>query len=220
MGVESEGLGRGCTFFLEMPLMPKSSSSSGVSPQSKSSPATAMTPVPLSTRNHGIRFTFSTSSDDEDAPMAPANKELSRQPLKILVVDDSLLCRKMVMRVLKDEGLLHEAVDGKDATSLVLRSMQELAPYHMILMDSAMPHTTGPTATEELRRRGYKGVIIGLTGNALPADVETFLCKGADAVLLKPLDIQVLKRHIEETRRRVSRQAETNGRVVNQNYSN
>ena len=220
MGVESEGLGRGCTFFLEMPLLPASSSSQGVSPLGNSSPATTMTPVPLSARHHGIRFTFSTSSDEEDPLTQPLTKDLPRQPLKILVVDDSLLCRKMVVRVLKDEGLLHEAVDGKDAISLVLRSMQELAPYHIVLMDSAMPHTTGPAATEELRRRGYKGVIIGLTGNALPADVETFLCKGADAVLLKPLDIQVLHRHIEETRRRVSRQAESNGRAVNQNYLN
>ena len=216
MGVDSEGLGKGCTFFLELPLL--TDTSPGVSPQAKSSPAMAMTPLPLSVRHHNIRFTFSTSSDEEDRPTETSPKEMPPLPLKILVVDDSLLCRKMVVRVLKDEGLVHEAVDGRDATSLVVRSMQELAPYHIILMDSAMPHTTGPTATEELRRRGYKGVIIGLTGNALPADVETFLCKGADAVLLKPLDIQVMRRHIEETRRRVSFHGENNGKLVAQNH--
>ena len=215
MGVESEGLGKGCTFFLEMPLLVETESSSAESTQIATSPAPSMTPhLPLSVRHQSNRFTFSTSSDEEDPHFETPQKESPSQPLKILVVDDSLLCRKMVVRVLRDEGLVHEAVDGRDATALVLRSMQEQSPYHIIIMDSAMPHTTGPAATEELRRRGYKGVVLGLTGNALPADVDNFLCKGADAVLLKPLDIQVLKRHVEETRRRNSPYSETNGKAV------
>jgi CheY-like chemotaxis protein len=53
--------------------------------------------------------------------------------------------------------------------------------------------------------QGYQGVIIGLTGNALPADVQTFLDKGANVVLLKPLDIGVLKRHVDEARRMLQR---------------
>jgi ABC-type sugar transport system substrate-binding protein len=42
-----------------------------------------------------------------------------------------------------------------------------------------------------------------VTGNALPADVDSFIARGADAVLLKPLDVDVLKRYISDTRRRV-----------------
>ena len=46
----------------------------------------------------------------------------------------------------------------------------------------------GPEAITILRESlSYKGVIIGITGNALPADISTFLMSGADEVLIKPL---------------------------------
>jgi CheY-like chemotaxis protein len=46
----------------------------------------------------------------------------------------------------------------------------------------------GPEAVSILRDcLKYSGVIIGITGNALPADISTFLESGADEVLIKPL---------------------------------
>ena len=34
---------------------------------------------------------------------------------------------------------------------------------------------------------GYRGVVIGITGNALPEDLHTFRDHGANLVLTKPL---------------------------------
>jgi CheY-like chemotaxis protein len=208
MGVESEGPGKGCTFFLELPVIksghptPKGKPPSPLVSVAALATTKPITPHPMSVRHQSLRFTFASSDSDESDV---AKESHIGEDLKILVVDDSLLCRKMVSRVLKDEGQLDEAVDGREATTLVLRSMAALEPYHLIVMDSAMPHTSGPVATEELRMQGYQGVIIGLTGNALPADVQTFLDKGANVVLLKPLDIGVLKRHVDEARRMLQR---------------
>jgi CheY-like chemotaxis protein len=47
----------------------------------------------------------------------------------------------------------------------------------------------GPDATSLLRKAGYSGIVIGLTGNVLQDDVDHFLRSGADAVLSKPLNI-------------------------------
>lgn len=47
----------------------------------------------------------------------------------------------------------------------------------------------GPEATVELRKAGYKGAVIGVTGNVLQDDVDHFIRSGADAVLAKPLNI-------------------------------
>lgn len=65
--------------------------------------------------------------------------------------------------------------------------------YHAILMDFMMPNMDGPTATKQIRDMGYTGVIIGVTGNALPSDVLQFLTSGADRVLLKPMDMDMLQ---------------------------
>ena len=64
----------------------------------------------------------------------------------------------------------------------------------VILMDNVMPNKDGPTATRELRELGYAGIIIGVTGNALPEDVAYFKSQGANEVLPKPMDIGELKK--------------------------
>jgi CheY-like chemotaxis protein len=69
----------------------------------------------------------------------------------------------------------------------------KLAPmYDAILMDFMMPICDGPTATRLIRDLGYKGLILGVTGNALPSDIEHFTSHGADQVLLKPVNYDVL----------------------------
>jgi CheY-like chemotaxis protein len=55
-----------------------------------------------------------------------------------------------------------------------------------------MPVMDGPTATKEIRDLGYRGLIIGVTGNVLPEDKAFYISKGADAVLTKPLDVAQL----------------------------
>ena len=43
-----------------------------------------------------------------------------------------------------------------------------------------MPVMDGPSASKAIRVIGYKGIIMGVTGNALPADIDTFLSHGAN----------------------------------------
>ena len=47
----------------------------------------------------------------------------------------------------------------------------------------------GPTATKKIRELAYTGVVIGLTGNAMPSDIAHFMEQGASAVLIKPIDM-------------------------------
>lgn len=54
-------------------------------------------------------------------------------------------------------------------------------------MDFMMPVLDGPGAAMALRQRGYTGVIIGVTGNALEDDRKRFIACGANAVVTKPL---------------------------------
>ena len=63
--------------------------------------------------------------------------------------------------------------------------------YSAILMDFVMPNMDGPTATKEIRSLGYTGLIFGVTGNTLVADIDYFIASGANQVLAKPLDMDV-----------------------------
>ena len=63
----------------------------------------------------------------------------------------------------------------------------------VIFMDQIMPVMCGSEATKILRGKGYKGLIVGVTGNALEEDISLILSSGADIVLKKPLRISDLE---------------------------
>jgi CheY-like chemotaxis protein len=65
--------------------------------------------------------------------------------------------------------------------------------YDVILMDFVMPCMDGPTATYHIRNTGYKGLIIGVTGNTMQFDVDHFIEKGANSVLPKPVSTTMLE---------------------------
>ena len=119
--------------------------------------------------------------------------------LSILLVDDASSNRKMVRRLL-DKSLFtpDEAEDGSVAVSKVTQMVERgEAPYDVILMDFLMPKMDGPTATRAIRGLGYRGIVIGITGTSSPQDLEIFSASGADLVMTKPLDIDLLVTNIQ-----------------------
>ena len=61
-----------------------------------------------------------------------------------------------------------------------------------------MPNMDGPSATEAIRSLGFRGPVIGVTGNAMQHDIDHFLLKGADRVMIKPVDITSLLKVVNE----------------------
>ena len=94
----------------------------------------------------------------------------------VLVVDDSRLNRKMLLKCLKKDGhVCTEAEDGLEAIERVKERIDFAngghgKPYDAILMDFVMPNMDGPTATKQLRTMGYTGAIFGVTGNGKSDD--------------------------------------------------
>ena len=111
--------------------------------------------------------------------------------LTLLIVDDSLTNRKMVSRVLQEHfAQVHEAFDGADALRKHAgRVKQAGRSYDVIMMDSEMPNMSGPEAVRELRKLGFSGLIVGVSGSAQDADTEAFIASGLDRLLCKPLDV-------------------------------
>jgi CheY-like chemotaxis protein len=61
-----------------------------------------------------------------------------------------------------------------------------------------MPIMNGPKATKHLREMGCDCFIAGVTGNVMQADVNVFKQHGANAVLSKPLHIEIFDSMVRE----------------------
>ena len=70
--------------------------------------------------------------------------------------------------------------------------------YDVIFMDYIMPKQNGPEATRAIRELGFTGKVIGVTGNALPGDVRIFEEHGADAVLIKPVELGMIRKKLRD----------------------
>ena len=125
---------------------------------------------------------------------SPAIRGDQPKPRRVLVVDDANLNRKMVCRSIKHscEDIM-EAGDGVQAVAVVRQSLSLGHPIDVVFMDYEMPEMDGPTAAAAMRRIGYTGAIIGITGNTLKHSRDHFLSHGADRVLSKPVEMQVLR---------------------------
>lgn len=115
---------------------------------------------------------------------------------RILIVDDVQSNRKLLTRLLEAAGhICEQATDGKNAVEMVKQSVKTGESYDCILMDYEMPVMDGPSAAKEIRAAGLDTLLLGITGNVLPEDVEYFQHCGANGVLSKPVrlgDIEAL----------------------------
>ena len=171
---ESEGRQKGSTFQITLPLY---------KPPKVDGPLGGT----VSTHNMSEGSDEELSSTDE----APPKKR------HILVVDDALLNRKMLTRLLERSGHTCEAAcDGDEAVAIIAAELEKdnnQQSIGCILMDSEMPRLQGPDAASQIRELGFEGLIVGITGNVLPEDITHFKSMGANAVLAKPVRLPQLE---------------------------
>ena len=132
---------------------------------------------------------------------ADAALSTSLRPLRILLVDDAAVNRRMLVRALRvalspleyGELEIEEASDGLDGLVAAGYSADSTAPvsamsnFDVCLCDAEMPSMTGYEMVSALRARGCQLPIIGITGNTLPEDIERFISAGVHAVVTKPV---------------------------------
>lgn len=183
----SDGLHRGTTFTMSIPLYRDPSSTRDES----------------RTDSESDHFTFKASK----AKCRSSKEDISN--LRLLVVDDSATNLKFLTRILKKRGHeCDEAADGDIAVEMVAKSMilddgdlensLRSRPYDAVLLDYEMPRMNGPTAASKMREMGSDTFIVGITGNLLPEDVNYFREHGANEVLPKPFNMSDLEELLME----------------------
>jgi CheY-like chemotaxis protein len=119
------------------------------------------------------------------------------RPLRILLVEDNAVNRKLALRLLQKEGHTTEtANDGAEAVKAYNQGS-----FDLILMDVQMPVMDGLQATAAIREKeratGRHIPIVAMTAHAMAGDRERFLAAGMDGYVSKPIRIGDLVRAIE-----------------------
>lgn len=116
-----------------------------------------------------------------------------RYCLQVLVVDDNQVNRQVLHQQLKFLGHdVHEAEDGQRALECWVRQ-----PFDIVITDCHMPVMNGVDLTRAIRRYEQEQqlgltVIIGLTADAQPEELELCINAGMNDCLIKPIGLDEL----------------------------
>lgn len=115
----------------------------------------------------------------------------------VLVVDDDIALRNLTRTVLKLEGNeVCEASDGLEALGVLSNG-----PVDLMILDLNMPNMDGRETFRMVRRRGFRGPIVLISGYDVKSAAREL---GADDALEKPFDPDQLLAHVnrllEDTR--------------------
>lgn len=142
-----------------------------------------------STFSFGIKFKIGSAVNTVKQETPSLFKAV--KPLRILLVEDDLINRKVIVKMLNEKGhSVETAVNGKEALECFNKKV-----YDVILMDVQMPVMNGIEATQKithLEQGGRHTPIVAMTAYALPGDKEKFLNMGMDAYISKPIQMEEL----------------------------
>ncbi len=125
--------------------------------------------------------------------------------MKFLIVDDEPIVREGLKTLIdwKEMGftLCDEASDGMEAVSKIMEEKPDL-----VILDIRIPELSGVEVAETVRKKGYSGKIIILSGfsdfkyaqNAINHDVEAYL--------LKPVDQNELAAALKKVREKIQQE--------------
>jgi len=135
--------------------------------------------------------------------------------LRVLLVDDDALLRKLMAKRLRKNGVVHltTAENGAVAWSAVKQRWwgvegggQGGEQFHVIITDETMPVMLGSELCTKIRTAAITEgrpcpLMLAVTGNGLPSDVAQLQSAGAHKVFTKPVVedalVAELRRHAE-----------------------
>lgn len=126
-------------------------------------------------------------------PEEQVNSELDIEHYKVLVVDDSSMARKHIIRVMRSLGVRNivEATDGLEAVAIMKDDS-----FDLIITDYHMPNMNGNEFVEYIRNKsGQSSVpVMMITSNSASARLGSIEQDGFSALCDKPFDPDSVKK--------------------------
>lgn len=119
--------------------------------------------------------------------------------LRVLIVDDDEAVRKLIAKILSNDGMLtYQAESGSKALALL-----EQNQYDLIILDIMLPDISGYEVAKQIRHRDLQMPTIFLSGKTEEEDIIKGLDMGADSYLTKPFSPSLLSAHVKSRIRRM-----------------
>ncbi|MDA0336105.1 MAG: ATP-binding protein, partial [bacterium] len=136
-----------------------------------------------------FRFHVRVVPGSGDLPVSVLADDVAIAPMRILLVEDNALNRKVAHALLRKDA--HDITEAENGIAAVAR-FRECEAFDVILMDLQMPEMDGITATLQIRQlEAESGLrrtpIVALTANAMQADRDRCLQAGMDDFIAKPV---------------------------------
>ena len=115
--------------------------------------------------------------------------------MKVLVVDDSGVMRKIIIRSLNAVGVSEvvEAADGQEGFNLF-----QAEQFDLVLTDWNMPVRSGLEFVKDIRASGSKVPIMMVTTEAQKSQVITAIQAGVTDYLTKPFENETLRAKLDK----------------------
>jgi two-component system chemotaxis response regulator CheY len=119
----------------------------------------------------------------------PLRRKQDGQPVRFLIVDDSVFARKSIAKMVENFGgqVVGEAGDGCTAITEYARIRPD-----MVLMDITMPHMEGIEAVERIVQQDPEARVVMVSSVGYQENILAALQKGARHFVQKPVKADVL----------------------------
>ena len=117
---------------------------------------------------------------------------------KVLIVDDNVSNRELLLEILREYAVCDVAHDGKEGLEVYTRALQDNVPYDVILCDIDMPVMDGLQLLSVIRDSEKESGVARVDGVPIimvTAHREPFLDafkRGCDDYILKPVNVAQL----------------------------
>jgi two-component system chemotaxis response regulator CheY len=122
-------------------------------------------------------------------PFEPLRRKQDDQPVRFLIVDDSVFARKSIAKMVETFGgqVVGEAGDGCTAITEYARTNPDL-----VLMDITMPHMEGIEAVERIVQQDPQARVVMVSSVGYQENILAALQKGARHFVQKPVKAEAL----------------------------
>ena len=159
----------------------------------KQAGASAVLPKPFDAKT--LKPAVLTTMDWEN-PDQIVLEDMDTESLRILLVDDSAMARKMISRTFRKMGIenITEACDGNETKPLIQQNL-----YDLIVTDFNMPKVDGHELLRFIRNESNQSTVpvMMVTTEADAGELAAVQRDGVSAIVDKPFEISEVKRLIE-----------------------